>query len=154
MELKSSEEFHMAKYLRDGNTLYFLIVCLRTFSTQLAMGTCPRPTCFDHSFQLTWNFEKSPRCPQPQEPNTSDFYQSYLEFPADVAESEFDCLNLFITRPSRVTSGSETKLPVYVYIHGGAYAFGAGTDPMWGEKASENPGQRCEVYIANFNLKI
>ncbi|KAF3395620.1 Para-nitrobenzyl esterase [Talaromyces pinophilus] len=82
-------------------------------------------------FDATHN---GPRCPQPPEPNNSDFYQSYLEFPGDVEESEFDCLNLFVTRPSRATllsSGEDTKLPVYAYIHGGAYAFGAGTDPMW-----------------------
>ncbi|KAJ5959868.1 alpha/beta-hydrolase [Penicillium vulpinum] len=81
--------------------------------------------------------KNGPRCPQPQEPNNSDFYQSYLEFPSDVTESEFDCLNLFITRPSAsalVEAGIDpetARLPVYAYIHGGAYSFGAGTDPMW-----------------------
>lgn len=97
----------------------------------------PSPDTIVDRFQLIW--EKSPRCPQPQEPNNSDFYQSYLEFPGDVEESEFGCLNLFITRPIRATLSSsreETKLPVYAYIHGGAYAFGAGTDPMWGERTS------------------
>jgi carboxylesterase type B len=100
---------------------------------------------------------RSPRCPQPQEPNNSDFYQSYLEFPSDVEESEFHCLNLFITRPSRATlssSGAETILPVYAYIHGGAYAFGAGTDPMWGEGASCNSVHQCENINANFGLMI
>ncbi|RAH77241.1 alpha/beta-hydrolase [Aspergillus japonicus CBS 114.51] len=85
-------------------------------------------------FDATHN---GPRCPQPQEPNNSEFYQSHLEFPQDVNESEFDCLNLFITRPSPnvlAAAGLESDspgLPVYVYIHGGAYGFGAGTDPMW-----------------------
>lgn len=56
-----------------------------------------------------------------------------------MTESEFDCLNLFITRPSAAALAAagfdvqEVKLPVYVYIHGGAYSFGAGTDPIWGE---------------------
>jgi carboxylesterase type B len=51
-------------------------------------------------------------------------------------------LNLFITRPSAealAAAGFDVvnrKLPVYVYIHGGAYGFGAGTDPMWGKKKS------------------
>jgi hypothetical protein len=81
----------------------------------------------------------SPRCPQAQVFNNSDFYQSHLDFPSDVAESEFDCLNLFITRPSAsalIAAGIDNrtvKLPVYIYIHGGAYSFGAGTDPIWGE---------------------
>ncbi|PWY68390.1 alpha/beta-hydrolase [Aspergillus heteromorphus CBS 117.55] len=88
----------------------------------------------DDVFHATRN---GPRCPQPQEPNNSDDFQSYLEFPRDVSESEFDCLNLFITRPSATTlaaAGFDARtvnLPVYVYIHGGAYSFGAGTDPMW-----------------------
>lgn len=25
------------------------------------------------------------------------------------------------------------RLPVLLWIHGGGYAFGAGTDPMWGK---------------------
>lgn len=82
---------------------------------------------------------RRPRCPQPPEPNNTATFQSYLEFPSDVLESEFDCVNLFIARPSkdallRDGLGNEVGvLPVYFYIHGGAYAFGAGSDPMWGE---------------------
>lgn len=65
------------------------------------------------------------------------------EFPADVTESEIDCLNLFIIRPSAVALArigwvSGKKLPVLLWIHGGGYAFGAGTDPMWGKTY---PGQ-------------
>ncbi|KAH7129195.1 para-nitrobenzyl esterase [Dactylonectria macrodidyma] len=80
--------------------------------------------------------KNGPKCPQPSGPNNSRTFQSYLPFPDD-AESEFDCLNLFIIRPSGdalrrhgldpVTS----RLPVLVWIHGGGLAFGAATDPMW-----------------------
>lgn len=65
-------------------------------------------------------------------------FQSYLEFPLDVAESEFDCLNLFIVRPSQTAlaglgrADPNHKLPVLLWIHGGGYGFGAATDPMWG----------------------
>ncbi|KAH8666578.1 para-nitrobenzyl esterase [Xylariales sp. PMI_506] len=80
--------------------------------------------------------KNGPKCPQPEWPNNSQTFQSYLEFPPDVTESEFDCLNLFVIRPSAaalarqgLTSGA--KLPVLVWIHGGGFGFGAGTDPMW-----------------------
>ncbi|PYH96659.1 alpha/beta-hydrolase [Aspergillus ellipticus CBS 707.79] len=103
-----------------------------------------------------------PRCPQPQEPNNSDSFQSYLEFPPDVTESEFDCLNLFITRPSLAALAAAgldapaATLPVYVYIHGGAYSFGAGTDPMW------NPARlvqrsvtfKTPIIVATINYRL
>lgn len=94
---------------------------------------------FDLSTERLLMMLRRPRCPQPPEPNDTATFQSYLEFPSDVLESEFGCLNLFITRPSKAAllkAGLENQvgvLPVYFYIHGGAYAFGAGTDPMWGE---------------------
>lgn len=53
-----------------------------------------------------------------------------------MAESEFECLNLFIQRPSKevlTRIGKENEeLPVLVWFHGGGFGFGAGTDPMWG----------------------
>ncbi|CAK7204981.1 hypothetical protein SEUCBS139899_007744 [Sporothrix eucalyptigena] len=83
-------------------------------------------------FNATQNGRK---CVQPPGPNDSRTYQSYLPFPDD-AESEFDCLNLFVIRPSaaalqRYGIAPYAKLPVLVWIHGGALAFGAATDPMW-----------------------
>lgn len=74
---------------------------------------------------------------QPSEPNDSRTYQSYLPFPDD-GESEFDCLNLFVVRPSPAALQRHgippyARIPVLVWIHGGALAFGAGTDPIWGE---------------------
>lgn len=73
--------------------------------------------------------------------NNSITFQSYLEFPLDVTESEFECLNLFVVRPSNTAlaklispdSNQTQKLPVLIWIHGGGYGFGAGTDPMWGK---------------------
>jgi carboxylesterase type B len=79
----------------------------------------------------------SPKCPQPAAPNNSDIFQSYLSFP-DVGESETECLNLFVVRPSPSALSKagydpiQAKLPVYFYIHGGGFGFGAGTDPIWG----------------------
>lgn len=99
----------------------------------------PSNTASARILRLTVYCTQRPRCPQAHEPNNSDMYQSKLEFPRDVSESEFDCLNLFITRPSAEALAATAsdlvnhELPVYVYIHGGAYSFGAGTDPMWGK---------------------
>ncbi|OJJ66083.1 hypothetical protein ASPBRDRAFT_189338 [Aspergillus brasiliensis CBS 101740] len=105
-----------------------------------------------------------PRCPQPQEPNNTDEFQSHLDFPADVTESEFDCLNLFITRPSASAltaagfDAQTVKLPVYVYIHGGAYSFGAGTDPIWDParlvKKSIELGTPMIVATINYRLNM
>ncbi|KAL5601617.1 hypothetical protein FOBRF1_009150 [Fusarium oxysporum] len=74
-----------------------------------------------------------PICPQPKTARHSEYYQSYLEFP-DLDQSEFDCLNLLIIRPSpaalsRAGIDPSSKLPVLVYIHGGA-GTGAGSDPV------------------------
>ncbi|KAF8853850.1 alpha/beta-hydrolase [Acephala macrosclerotiorum] len=75
-----------------------------------------------------------PKCPQSPKPNNCNTFQSHLDFPNDVTESEFECLNLFIVRPSREALSrigkDNERLPVLVWIHGGAFGFGAGTDPM------------------------
>lgn len=80
-----------------------------------------------------------PKCPQLWEPNSSEGgFGPHIEFPSDVTESEFDCLNLFLVRPSNEAlkrkglDYSKDALPVLVWIHGGGYGFGASTDPMWG----------------------
>lgn len=78
------------------------------------------------------DFDHRPRCPQPAEPNNTATFQAHLDFPTDVEESEFECLNLFVVRPKPALV-RDRPLPVYFYIHGGGYGFGAGTDPMWSE---------------------
>lgn len=102
-----------------------------------------------------------PRCPQPAEPNNTDHYQSHLEFPTDVEESEFGCLNLLVVRPSnRQPGGSDAdRLPVFVWIHGGAYSFGASTDvrtkvtPDWTDQANVVRSQ-CGVSLINRTLWV
>ena len=95
---------------------------------------------------------RRPKCPQPAGPNNSGLYQSHLDFP-DVGESEFDCLNLSITRPSPAALAgigldpARDKLPVYFYIHGGGFGFGAGSDPIWGKSV---PCQTCLARLGPF----
>lgn len=78
----------------------------------------------------------SPKCPQPSGPNDSRTFQAPIPFPRDVKESGLSCLNLFITRPSiqalKELGKEHASLPVFVWIHGGGFGFGASTDPMWG----------------------
>ncbi|KAJ5420383.1 hypothetical protein N7465_002902 [Penicillium sp. CMV-2018d] len=62
-------------------------------------------------------------------------FQSYLPFP-NVRQDEFECLNLFVVRPSKEAlskhgiDAETTQLPVLVWIHGGGFIDGAGTDPV------------------------
>jgi hypothetical protein len=110
-----------------------------------------------HTFFSHWHSCRCrPKCPQPSEPNNSKTFQSYLEFPADVTESEFDCLNLFVVTPSRAAlnrlghSFSNNGLPVFLWIHGGGYGFGAGTDPMWGRsEVSCAPELSTKLFYCN-----
>ncbi|KAH7176261.1 Alpha/Beta hydrolase protein [Dactylonectria macrodidyma] len=78
--------------------------------------------------------KNGPKCPQPSAAKNSEYYQAYLAFP-NLDESEFECLNLLIVRPSaaalsRAGIDEMSKLPVLVYIHGGA-GTGAGSDPIY-----------------------
>ncbi|KAF9630174.1 Carboxylesterase type B [Lasiodiplodia theobromae] len=79
--------------------------------------------------------KNGPKCPQLGTPNSRSF-QSYLPIPDD-REDEFECLNLLIVRPSMTALAKQdidpetTKLPVLVWIHGGAFSDGAATYPMW-----------------------
>lgn len=100
--------------------------------------------------------DTSPRCPQPQAPNNSETFHSYLAFP-DVREDEFACLNLFIIRPNEGSlnrlglRNGLNRLPVYVYIHGGGYGFGAATDPMWGMRCNSTCPWEFPVTLCNAN---
>ncbi|MBR7540270.1 carboxylesterase family protein, partial [Mycobacterium tuberculosis] len=58
----------------------------------------------------------------PQEPNPG------VPMPRDVDRSE-DCLFLNIWAPAGA-AGEGRALPVMVWIHGGAYVFGAGSQPI------------------------
>ncbi|KAM3521580.1 hypothetical protein NHJ13051_006160 [Beauveria bassiana] len=78
--------------------------------------------------------KNGPRCPAPE--GDTRLFQSYLPFP-DVGQDEFECLNLFVVRPSAAAlamhsiDAETTQLPVLIWIHGGGFKDGAGTDPVW-----------------------
>ncbi|MCL1143384.1 carboxylesterase family protein [Shewanella gaetbuli] len=58
--------------------------------------------------------------------DATDFGDSCPQQSTQLPSSE-DCLNLNIWRPSGISS--DTKLPVYVYIHGGSFENGSGSLP-------------------------
>jgi carboxylesterase type B len=92
--------------------------------------------------------------------NNSDYYQAHLDFPTDVVESEFECLNLFIVRPSPAAltrigcDVSGSGIPVFVWIHGGGYGFGASTDPIWGMRPFPSSRSLLEARICKIQADL
>lgn len=68
----------------------------------------------------------SPRCPQPDEPNTTVDFGPYLPFEHN-GQDDLNCLNLNVTCPKDIVK----PLPVFFWIHGGSLTWGAGSDPIW-----------------------
>lgn len=60
-----------------------------------------------------------------------------MPYPDD-RQDEFDCLNLFVVRPAKEALTKQNidaetiRLPVLIWIHGGGFIDGAGTDPASG----------------------
>ncbi|WP_417197657.1 carboxylesterase/lipase family protein [Bizionia sp.] len=74
---------------------------------------------------------------------------SYPPNPGAIREgSSEDCLSLNIWRPTSVNHKS--KLPVMVWIHGGAFVFGSGSSPGFsGEKFAKK-----DVILVTFNYRL
>lgn len=64
-----------------------------------------------------------PRCPQPYDKFHERTTYLYEEMSTDCPQSEFECLNLNIYTPPRQLEITQ-KIPVVVWIHGGAYTYG------------------------------
>lgn len=67
---------------------------------------------------------------------------------ANTVGTSEDCLYINVFKPTTAKPGD--KLPVRVWIHGGGFAFGASSDPIY-----DNPGDPKEgiVYV-NFNYRV
>lgn len=123
----------MPRYREDGSMLVSEINYRVMFLTLQRMGkSSPYKENSCNTRGLTI---RSPRCPAPE--GDTRLFQSYLPFP-DVGQDEFECLNLFVVRPSAAAlamhsiDAETTQLPVLIWIHGGGFKDGAGTDPVWG----------------------
>ncbi|KAF2724447.1 carboxylesterase [Polychaeton citri CBS 116435] len=68
----------------------------------------------------------------PEGPKTEmGFLQQSLEYDASALRpSDTECLNLNISIPAGALEG-DAKLPVFVFIHGGAFLFGSGNNPTY-----------------------
>ncbi|KAH7336097.1 Alpha/Beta hydrolase protein [Rhexocercosporidium sp. MPI-PUGE-AT-0058] len=73
-----------------------------------------------------------PHCPQPSDPQHDGLKHllAELEKPVGIV-SEFDCLRVNVYTPS-TSWGQEKKLPVLVWIHGGALVTGSGDEETGG----------------------
>lgn len=81
--------------------------------------------------------EFAPACPQPPAPLFGD-----------VGETSEDCLYLNIWRPAGVRAGD--RLPVMVWLHGGAFVIGSGSLPIYDGAALV--GERLIVVSFNYRL--
>lgn len=81
-----------------------------------------------------------PVCPQERNPA--------IRLGADTVMDE-DCLNCNVWRPA--DTGPDARLPVMVWIHGGAYVFGSGSQPLYdGARLSATGG----VVVVTFNYRL
>lgn len=86
--------------------------------------------------------ELSPDCIQGRMPNLPGMRATA---PAPLSE---DCLYLNVWRPQTVRRGH--KLPVVVWIHGGAFVNGGSSDPMtWGDALA-----RRDLVVVTFNYRL
>lgn len=87
-----------------------------------------------------------PRCPQSVNhgrDRRGHLYEGHTA-PAEMREAEAECLNLNVFQPQGAV-GSETKLPVMVWIHGGGWVFGDG-GPDYGENPSASGIDKSDAF--------
>ncbi|CAJ0569846.1 unnamed protein product, partial [Mesorhabditis spiculigera] len=90
----------------------------RSFSARLGVRYAPQPVRFQKATMAT-NWRESTMDQRPQECEQMDFYKKH-----NMSE---DCLFMNIYGPTDPEALPE-KLPVLVYIHGGAYKFGTSNE--------------------------
>jgi len=94
------------------------------------------------SWQGVWNADrKGPECMQVLRPHGINHYFG------EEATSE-DCLYLNIWAPAKASA--QSKLPVIVFIYGGAYTIGSSGSPLY---AGENVARSNAVFV-NFNYRV
>lgn len=91
--------------------------------------------------------EPGPACPQPVAP----LLESLLHEPLGDLTHDEDCLRLSVTVPA--DAQPEDRLPVIVWIHGGAYIWGAGDAPVF-DPADFVARQRVIVVNVTYRLGI
>lgn len=89
----------------------------------------------------------SPACPQP----VADLLEELLPDPLGGLTFDEDCLRLSLTIPAGTSPGA--RLPVLVWIHGGAYTWGAGDAPVF-DPAYFVAEQRVIVVSVTYRLGL
>ena len=106
---------------------------------------------------LRW---KAPEAPDPsdEEIECYEFGHTALQYewptePASSSEKGEDCLTLNIWMPEGAAEAEE-PLPVMVFFHGGAYAWGGTTDPMYDGQNFIEANQDVILITANYRLGL
>ncbi len=106
---------------------------------------------------LRW---KAPEAPDPSEEEIEcyEFGHTALQYewptePASSSEKGEDCLTLNIWMPEGAAEAEE-PLPVMVFFHGGAYAWGGTTDPMYDGQNFVKAHQDVILITANYRLGL
>ena len=106
---------------------------------------------------LRW---KAPEAPDPsdEEIECYEFGHTALQYewptePASSSEKGEDCLTLNIWMPEGAAEAEE-PLPVMVFFHGGAYAWGGTTDPMYDGQNFVKAHQDVILITANYRLGL
>lgn len=106
---------------------------------------------------LRW---KAPEAPDPsdEEIECYEFGHTALQYewptePASSTEKGEDCLTLNIWMPEGAAEAEE-PLPVMVFFHGGAYAWGGTTDPMYDGQNFVKAHQDVILITANYRLGL
>ncbi|NMO74834.1 carboxylesterase family protein [Vibrio breoganii] len=73
-------------------------------------------------------FEHSEYAPLADEVDATEFGYACMQNRATAQTQDEDCLNLNIWRPAGVDAGED--LPVYVFIHGGDFEYGSGSEAL------------------------
>ena len=86
--------------------------------------------------------------------NATEFGNVCPQIKATVLEQSEDCLNLNIWRPEGTVEGDD--LPVYVFIHGGDFEYGSGSNPMiHGDTVVAQGADEGNPFIAvTFNYRL
>ncbi|WP_038176819.1 carboxylesterase family protein [Vibrio pacinii] len=86
--------------------------------------------------------------------NATEFGNVCPQIKATVLEQSEDCLNLNIWRPEGAVEGDD--LPVYVFIHGGDFEYGSGSNPMiHGDTVVAQGADEGNPFIAvTFNYRL
>ncbi|OJJ43540.1 hypothetical protein ASPZODRAFT_19263 [Penicilliopsis zonata CBS 506.65] len=130
----------------------FLNVPFATIPARFKTAKLLDPTTLNGDLDAS---QYGPRCPQPADPIHIIMHNMFEVQSMEQYSSELDCLHVNIYAPADFESGK--KLPVFVYIHGGAFNCGDNTTEFDGNhlvKRSIELGRPIVVVTINYRLNV